>query len=227
MYSWGSYGLGVVSSFEDPAATGPHALDNRRGTEALVIGFGALKVNLNALTIGWNGTDNGVNTSYNDSDLSVFAWVGPAAMSTANLSPEDLKKQSDDLAAGTITSGWKLIGNYADVGKNVEPDSQTLSSTVYSSNWLISAYSSSYGSVNSGSASGTLSDAGFNDAFKLLALRGATCDQQLSGSSCGPGQVPEPSGLMLLGLGLLGLATTRKWQSRRSRAAQVSALRVA
>ncbi len=232
VYSWGGSGLGIVKpTYEASGAAGPHAFDNVVGTDAIVIGFGGTKVNLSSLQIGWNGWDNctadgtgGCGTSsttgkgtevtattggykgYNDSDLSVFAWMGTGT-------PTTTPTMAALTGATSVTNGWKLIGNYADVGKQGS-NTQALASSVYSSNWLISAYNSNYGSTNSGYATGTLG--GFNDAFKLLAVSGGSCTQDLTGNSCGPGMVPEPGGLALLGLGLVGLITIQNARRRRA-----------
>jgi len=181
VYNWGSAGLGVVATNEDASATGPHAADNRFGIDAMLVKFTGGPVSLSSLTIGWNGTDNPAG-SYTDSDLSVLAWTGGGSGPT----------MAGSSLATLLSSGWTLVGNYANVGGNAG-NSQSISTSTFSSYWLISAYSSAYGT-------GTGLGEGASDAFKLLSIAGSTGDSK----------VPEPGSIALLGLGLLGMVALRR-----------------
>lgn len=228
--NYGSSGLGITSGTEYGTVNGPHAIDNAYGTEAMLLSFSG-GVNLSSLVIGWNGTDNytktvsdntngtkvynssgtrtqtvssaktteRLETIYNDSDLSVFAWIG------SNSGPT----MAGMTMASLLSSSWKLIGNYGDIGTNTNPtNSQILSSpNLYSSYWLISAYNSSYGSATSG----TVNDSKV-DAFKVLSIAGNSCGSTVTNNSCGgtTSQVPEPGSIALLGLGLVGIAAARR-----------------
>ena len=205
IYDWGaSSGLGVVNRYENSGDTGPHATDNKYGTDAILFNFGADKVKLTSLTIGWNGTDNATGT-YNDSDLSVFAWTGAGAPTTGTVSASNANLSTSTLAMNSgnsnlLNSGWTLIGNYADVGGNAG-NTQALGGSTYSSYWLVSAYNTNYGNVNANTAciSSCTGLSDFNDQFKFLAV---SADYK----------VPEPSGFALLALALLAmLATRRNW----------------
>ena len=197
-----SSGLGVVATNEDPNTTGPHSTDNLFGTDAFLFKFGTA-INLSSLVIGFNGTDNPTTTGYNDSDISVLAWVG-SGVPTVN----------GATAGGLLSAGWKLIGNFADVGASngaAAGGSASFSATntngsaLYSSYWLISAYDSNFGNNFSTG----------NDSFKLLSLAGNTCTAAggVNGNQCGGTKVPEPGSLALFGLGLVGLVASRRRKS--------------
>jgi hypothetical protein len=190
IYNWGtSAGLGVVATNESSSVTGPHATDDKYGSDAFLFQFGSA-INLASLTIGWNGTDYsatpGVVTTYNDSDLSVFVWKGVGAP-TMN-------------GASNALGGWTLVGNYNDVGGTLS-NTQGITTDIYSSYWLISA----------GNYNGTLGNTDNNiDAFKLLQISGNTCTGTVTGNSCTTKKVPEPGSMMLLGAGLVGLMGLRR-----------------
>jgi len=208
VYNWGT-GLGVVSGNESAAANGPHAIDNGYGIEAMMLNFTSGPVSLSSLAIGWNGTDNpcisanngtgscassttGGKVNYNDSDLSVLAWAGASGTSPT------MK------GSGLLSAGWNLVGNYANVGASngasAGGTAAINAASIYSSYWLISAYSVAYGS-------GTNLGQG-NDSFKVLAVSGNACDGTLSGTACN--KTPEPGSLALLGAALMGFVATRR-----------------
>ncbi len=211
IYDWGTTsGLGIVSSNESSGPSGPHAIDNGYGIDAMLLNFTAGPVNMTGLIIGYNSTDSntttdnngstnggGTSVSYNDSDLSVFAWTGATGKTaTTAFNPTSLM---------TTASGWTLVGNFANVGSLTDNKISSLGSSTYSSYWLVSAYSSAYGA-------GTNLDQG-NDSFKLLAVAGQTCVGTVTDSKCVPpttNKVPEPGSLALMGIAMMGFVAARR-----------------
>jgi hypothetical protein len=189
VWSWRDSGLGVVSGSENSGATGPHAVDNSGSIEGIVFTY-TTKMNLTSFKLGWNGTDNSEGP-YDDSDVTLFAWTGSGAPTTFGY------------------AGWAKIADYSNVG-SYSDNTQSVSSAIYSSYWMVSAYT--------GSSFDTTSD-----SFKLLAISGQTCDKTLVGNECKtvttpPGnQVPEPGSLALLGLGAMGMIAARRRQQGQSR----------
>lgn len=195
----GNYG--IVNTAEatpctNEPGTGPHAADNAVGTDMFLLEFSA-PVSLTQVSIGWNGTDdkiwNGTSWVYADSDISVLAYT--AASGGPNVVGKTL--------SGLLTSGWSVVGNYADVGdysgNKVSVNNENDPNAPVSSWWLVSAYSSVFGAKgpNIGSPFGD-----GNDYFKLLSVAGNIHTPN--------NETPEPGAIFLFGAGLFGLMALRR-----------------
>lgn len=185
-----NYGFGVTI-----ANDGQHSMDNKYGTDLIALSFDQA-VALTSVKLGWVS---------NDSDISVLRYTG----STTNSTLSDAI--SGKSIAQLIGSGWDLVGNYANVGYNGtaniinQTDANITNGTAaISSWWLISAYNSLYG-VSDGSHGGTTyASLGSYDYVKLISVAGNIA------SPPPPGQTPEPAGIALVGLGLLGVMFSRR-----------------
>lgn len=174
-------GLGVTSD-------GNHSIDNNNGTDAILLSF-STAVNITSLTIGWKS---------GDADFSVLAYTN---LDAGVVNGRKLESGPSSLLA----NGWTLIGNYADAPVSPSSVDVTKSSPTYSSYWLISAYSSYFGTTSS---NGGYLGTGTSDYFKLLSVAGNT---QPPGN-----ETPEPGSIVLLGAGLFGMMALRRRRSNQS-----------
>ncbi|QSB02721.1 PEP-CTERM sorting domain-containing protein [Methylomonas sp. EFPC1] len=169
--------------------------------DAALFNFNA-SVSLNSLRVGYIS---------GDADVSVLAYTGSlisgALPAAANI--------AGDSFATLLSNGWSFIGNY-NMG-SVNTSKAINASNVYSSYWLVSAYTSISAGLNKGDTTGL--DFG-NDYFKLSKIEGTACAGTATGGICGnsgggggAGSVPEPTSLLLLAGGMLGWRMNRKTQA--------------
>ncbi|TBO30398.1 PEP-CTERM sorting domain-containing protein [Aquabacterium lacunae] len=119
-------GLGIMAN-GDTNTSGPHAIDNGGTYDSLVMRF-TQSVSLNALSIGWNATDNPVN-GFNDSDITVYAWMGGTPTGPSSMTPIG-------------STGWVQVQHKPDVGASNGTSfggSASWTTNVFSSYWMVIA----------------------------------------------------------------------------------------
>lgn len=179
MTIYGSSGIGIM---ENEPGSDEHGVDNLSNTDAVVLKFDS-SVILNQVRLGY------VQSGY-DSDITVLRWNPAIAGATPDM---------DNMTwSSLISSGWELVGSYADLGTTA----RTLGNTTKDSSWwLISAYNSTYGGTATADGRGTLG--GGNDYFKLASVAGS-----LGGG--GQNEAPEPASLALVAVALAGTLGLRR-----------------
>ncbi|WP_373714161.1 PEP-CTERM sorting domain-containing protein [Roseateles sp.] len=212
-------GQGMVS---DGGKTPNHALDNNGNTEAVLLQFGASTV-LTSIGLGYVSNGQCSNGAFVGNDgtcpkgtsllsngsikvaASVFRWTGGGA-------PTGSGSPLVGEAANTMT-GWELVGNYGNLGYDIDnPYNVVNSAGKTSSWWLISTYNSGFAQSAGTENVGTLAHPG-NDYFKLYAVAGSKCTKTIDSKGvCGGSnsKVPEPATLALTSVALVGVAGLRR-----------------
>ncbi len=169
----------------DQYSTAPeHAIDNNQRYEMVLLSF-TQSVSLSKANFGWVS---------GDSDYTVLAYTGTGA--------PVLTPSKTWTSIGSDTA-WAKIGNYSG---GASTGDKPITTTQYSSYWLIGAYNP----LANTTAVGSNIDAG-NDYFKMASVTGCLTG---TGPSCTPGippgSVPEPGSLALVGFALMGMMGLRK-----------------
>ena len=171
-----------------------HAVDNDQRYDSVLLSFDNA-ISLTGVRAGWYS---------GDSDITVLAYTGGDANFDVNTDLAGLRY--DQL----LSNGWSLINHYSNIGSSA---TQTVSTSLFSSFWLVGAYNPTVGSNPQWSLG--------NDHVKLKYAYGTVCTQGNgqagSGGTCGGGTpntgVSEPGSLALAGAALFGLMRVRRRKS--------------
>ncbi|UVW28431.1 exosortase-dependent surface protein XDP1 [Massilia sp. H6] len=139
------YGGGLGVSAKGESGSPQHAIDNKGGTDAVLMYFDT-NFALKQLSTGW------INR---DADVSILRYTGTAPLQLG-------ASRVNNLLA---VPGWELVGNYSTLTKSTPLNFNDTNKTA--SWWLVSAYNSAYNGV---AASGALNNN--NDYFKLNGFKG-------------------------------------------------------
>ncbi len=187
----GGSGFGVknaatTSADASEGSSPEHALDNNQRTDAILYSFDKT-VALTSLVTGWSSTDQ---------DITVLRYTGAGAPSMGSFNLSTGATPTSNM----LGNGWALMGNYAYTPTSGQTSIALGNTGMWaSSHWLVMAYSTAFGSTIKGSSNAGQTLTGNNDYFKLLSVSGVNSNK-----------VSEPTVLALAGLGLFGVAWSRR-----------------
>jgi hypothetical protein len=198
--AWGSSGLGVINRdaytvLNNGSATDGGSVDNTEGgpnEHAMdnnerydaILFSFSSAVTLTGVKIGWWATD---------SDISVLAYTPTGS---GDCTPSAISGTGTSACKWGSLTGWSSVGNYSNLATNANTPVNGGANPYSSNYWIIAAYIPAYGG---GFSSG-------NDYLKLVSIYGDVGKP--------PGQVPEPSSALLVGVAALGLWGARRRQAR-------------
>lgn len=193
----------MLQNQEEKNDTPNHSIDSFDTYFDMVLLSFEKAVDLTAFDVGWaqeRKSTYDTNNYASQADLSIAAFSGGGGASFGGLF------NTNSTWSSLLTSGWSAVQNLANVkdtsGNNVVYN--TITSSIKSKYWLIGAYNPIFKNIAETDDPNGLGT-GWRDGFKLASVQGVT--QQ---STTPPTQVPEPSTLAILGLGLLGLVQSRR-----------------